>query len=43
MPVRLYNTLSQKVEDFVPASDPSNPRAVKMYVCGLTTYDLAHA
>jgi cysteinyl-tRNA synthetase len=39
MPVRLYNTLTQKVEDFVPAT----PGKVKMYVCGLTTYDLAHA
>ncbi len=39
MPVRLYNTLSQKVEDFVPRT----PGQVKMYVCGLTTYDLAHA
>jgi cysteinyl-tRNA synthetase len=39
MPVRLYNTLTQKVEDFVP----STPGEVKMYVCGLTTYDLAHA
>jgi cysteinyl-tRNA synthetase len=39
MTVRLYNTLSQKVEDFVPAT----PGTVKMYVCGLTTYDLAHA
>ena len=46
MPVRLYNTLTQKVEDFVGSSspsDPSSPRQVKMYVCGLTTYDLAHA
>jgi cysteinyl-tRNA synthetase len=43
MPVRLYNTLTQKVEDFVPSSDPSNPRHVKMYVCGITTYALAHA
>jgi cysteinyl-tRNA synthetase len=39
MPVRLYNTLTQKVEDFVPQV----PGQVKMYVCGLTTYDLAHA
>ena len=39
MPVRLYNTLSQKVEDFVPRT----PGEVKLYVCGITTYDLAHA
>jgi cysteinyl-tRNA synthetase len=39
MPVRLYNTLTQKVEDLVPLT----PGEVKMYVCGITTYDLAHA
>ncbi|MBS2013217.1 MAG: cysteine--tRNA ligase [Deltaproteobacteria bacterium] len=39
MTVRLYNTLTQKVEDFVPEV----PGKVKMYVCGITTYDLAHA
>ena len=38
MAVRLYNTLTQQVEDFSPRSG-----AVKLYVCGLTTYDLAHA
>jgi len=39
MPVRLYNTLTQKIEDFVPAV----PGKVKLYVCGITVYDLAHA
>ncbi len=39
MAVRLYNTLTQKVEDFVPRT----PGRVNLYVCGLTTYDLAHA
>jgi cysteinyl-tRNA synthetase len=39
MPVRLYNTLSQKIEDFAPLV----PGEVKLYVCGITTYDLAHA
>ena len=39
MPVRFYNTLTQRVEDFVPA----NPPEVRLYVCGITTYDLAHA
>src|SRR5690349_24730156 len=39
MPVRLYNTLTQKVEDFVPLT----PGKVKLYVCGITTYDLPHA
>ncbi len=39
MPVRLYNTLTQKIEDFVPLT----PGQVKLYVCGITVYDLAHA
>ena len=39
MPIRLYNTLTQKVEDFVPLE----PGKVKLYVCGITVYDLAHA
>jgi cysteinyl-tRNA synthetase len=39
MPVRLYNTLTQKVEEFVPEKDGH----VKLYVCGITTYDRAHA
>jgi len=39
MPVRLYNTLTQRVEDFVPLT----PGKVSLYVCGITTYDLAHA
>ncbi len=39
MPVRLYNTLTQKIEDFVP----HEPGKVKLYVCGITVYDLAHA
>ena len=39
MPVRLYNTLTQKTEDFVPKT----PGKVSLYVCGMTTYDYAHA
>lgn len=39
MPVRLYNTLTQKIEEFVPLT----PGKVKLYVCGITVYDLAHA
>jgi cysteinyl-tRNA synthetase len=35
---RLHNTLSGKVEDFVPL----NPPHVGMYVCGPTVYDFAH-
>ena len=35
--MKLYNTLSRKVEDFAPADD-----VVKMYVCGITPYSQAH-
>ena len=35
--MKLYNTLSRKVEEFAPAGD-----AVKMYVCGITPYSRAH-
>lgn len=38
MTIRLMNTKSRKVEDFVPL-DPEN---VRMYVCGPTVYDRAH-
>jgi cysteinyl-tRNA synthetase len=37
-PFRLYNTLSRKIEDFVPVE----PGVVRLYVCGLTVYDHAH-
>ena len=36
--LRLYNTLSREVEDFVPAQ----PGAVRMYVCGMTVYSYCH-
>ncbi len=39
MPVRLYNTLTQRIEDFVPKT----PGVATLYVCGMTTYDFAHA
>ncbi len=39
MALRLYNTLTQRLEAF----EPLEPGRVRMYVCGLTTYDLAHA
>src|SRR5437762_6935005 len=39
MPVRLYNTLAQKTEELVTFA----PGKVKLYVCGITVYDLAHA
>ena len=38
MPLRLYNTLSNKVEEFAPATD----NTVRMYACGPTVYDFGH-
>jgi cysteinyl-tRNA synthetase len=38
MPLRIYNTLSQKKEDFSPIESGK----VRMYVCGITAYDLCH-
>ncbi len=38
MALRFYNTLSQQVEEFVPARD----NTVRMYSCGPTVYDFAH-
>jgi len=35
--VRLYNTMSRRVEEFTAAGDE-----VKMYVCGITPYDHSH-
>lgn len=40
MPVRLLNTASRSIEDFVPL-DPEG-RTVKMYTCGPTVYNYAH-
>lgn len=36
--MKLYNSLSSKIEDFRPISETS----VKMYVCGITPYDTTH-
>lgn len=36
--LKLYNTLSRKIEEFRPI----NPPEVKMFVCGPTVYDLVH-
>lgn len=36
--MRIYNSLSRKVEDF----EPINPPNVGMYACGMTVYDYAH-
>ena len=38
MSLRLYNTLSRAVEEFSPIV----PGQVRMYVCGITVYDLCH-
>jgi cysteinyl-tRNA synthetase len=37
--VRLYNTMTQRLEPL----EPLEPNHVRVYVCGLTTYDHAHA
>ena len=36
--LQIYNTLSRKKEDFRPIE----PGIVRMYVCGMTVYDLCH-
>ncbi|HSI51198.1 MAG TPA: cysteine--tRNA ligase [Ideonella sp.] len=38
MTLRIYNTLTRRVEDF----SPIEPGHVRMYVCGMTIYDLCH-
>ena len=38
MPLLIHNTLTQKKEEFVPLDPPR----VRMYVCGVTVYDLCH-
>ena len=38
MPLRFYNTLSGRVEDFTPLVD----NQVRIYTCGPTVYDFAH-
>ena len=36
--MRIFNTLSHKVEDFIPYDG----NKVKMYTCGPTVYNYAH-
>jgi len=36
--MRLYNTLTSRIEEFVPLE----PGKVKIYVCGVTVYDYCH-
>ena len=38
MSLRIYNTLSRAVDEFFPLE----PGHVRMYVCGMTIYDLCH-
>ena len=38
MSLRIYNTLSRELEEF----SPLQPGKVRMYVCGMTVYDLCH-
>ena len=38
MALRVYNTMTRRKEDFVPLI----PGEVKMYVCGVTVYDMCH-
>ncbi|ODU06556.1 MAG: cysteine--tRNA ligase [Rubrivivax sp. SCN 71-131] len=38
MSLRIHNTLTRRVEDFRPIE----PGHVRMYVCGMTIYDLCH-
>lgn len=38
MSLRIYNTLSRALEEF----SPLEPGHVRMYVCGMTVYDLCH-
>ncbi len=38
MALRLYNTLTQRLETF----EPLIPGQVRMYTCGVTVYDLSH-
>ncbi len=38
MTLRIHNTLTRRLETFTPIT----PGAVRMYVCGITVYDLCH-
>ena len=38
MGLRIYNTLSRRVEDFSPLV----PGHIGLYVCGITVYDYCH-
>jgi len=38
MPLRVYNTMTGRKEEFIPLHD----RKIGMYACGVTVYDLCH-
>ena len=38
MPIKLYNTLSKKIESIIAPQD----RPLRFYACGITAYDYAH-
>ena len=38
MPLRIHNTLTRRVEEFIPRRPPE----VTIYACGPTVYDYAH-
>lgn len=38
MPIRIYNTLTRRKDPFTPLE----PNHVKIYVCGITSYDYCH-
>jgi cysteinyl-tRNA synthetase len=38
MTLRIYNTLTRRLEELIPIE----PNHVRMYVCGMTIYDLCH-
>lgn len=38
MPLKVYNTLTRRKEEFIPLKD----KKVRMYVCGVTLYDKLH-
>jgi cysteinyl-tRNA synthetase len=38
MPQRIFNTLTREVQTFIPIE----PGQIRMYVCGMTVYDLCH-
>jgi cysteinyl-tRNA synthetase len=42
VPLRVFNTLTGKLETFVSLEEGGKPKAIRLYVCGPTVYDKAH-